>query len=149
MSIISIAIIIFIILESLNVLTLYFKPGTNMGNGVGVFNAWERSKADPEMHQFIRYLVYWVAGTKLIFIALLLVILFATGESTKLLTAVALIVSILSFFWRLYPIIRSEDKSGHITPSGYSKTLAIMIAGFILLFATALVWSLITTKLHL
>ena len=145
MSILSIAIIIFIILESLNILTLYFKPGTNMGNGVGVFNAWERSKADPEMHQFIRYLVYWVAGTKLIFIALLLVILFATGESTKLLTAVALIASILSFFWRLYPIIRAEDKSGHITPSGYSRTLAIMIAGFVGLFAVALGWSLIAS----
>ena len=116
-----------------------------MGNGVGVFNAWERSKADPEMHQFIRYLVYWVAGTKLIFIALLLVILFATGESTKLLTAVALIASILSFYWRLYPIIKSEDKSGHITPSGYSRTLAIMIAGFVGLFAVALGWPLIAS----
>ena len=129
MSILSIAIGIFIVLESLNILTLYFNPGTQLGNGVGVFNAWEKSKSDPEIHQFGRYLVYWVAGTKLIFVALLLVILFTTGESTKLLTAVALIATISSFFWRLFPIIRSVDQAGQITPSGYSRTLAVMIAG--------------------
>ncbi|MCP4422370.1 MAG: hypothetical protein GY805_37655 [Chloroflexi bacterium] len=75
MTILSIAIILFILLESLNVLTLYFNPGSQMGNGLGVFNAWEKSKSDPEMHQFVRYLVFWVAGAKLIFIALLIVIL--------------------------------------------------------------------------
>jgi hypothetical protein len=48
------------------------------------FNAWEKSKADPEIHQFIRYLVDWVAGTKLIFIALLVVILLTVGEETQL-----------------------------------------------------------------
>ena len=114
-----------------------------MGNGLGVFDAWERSKSDQEMHQFVRYLVNWVAGTKLIFIALLLVILFTAGESTLLLTAVALIASISSFFWRLYPIIKSLDGEGHITPAGYSRTLAIMIAGFIGLFAIALAASLV------
>jgi hypothetical protein len=144
MSILSIAIIIFIVLESLNVLTLYFNPGSQIGNGIGVFNAWEKSKADPEMHQFIRYLVYWVAGTKMIFIALLLVILFTTGESTQLLTVVAMIASISSFFWRLFPIIKSLDKADNITPRGYSKTLGLMIASFMGLFAVALVWSLIS-----
>lgn len=143
MNILTIAIIIFIILESLNVMTLYFNPGSQMGNGLGVFNAWEKAKADPEMHQFVSYLINWVAGTKLIFIALLIVILFTTGDSTKLLTMVAMIASISSFFWRLFPIIKSLDKEGHITPSGYSRTLGMMIAGFIGLFAIALAWSLI------
>ena len=96
------------------------------------------------MHQFIRYLVFWVAGTKLIFIALLLVILLTTGETTKLLTVVAMIASISSFFWRLLPIIRSLDKAGHITPPGYSQTLAIMISSFVGLFSIALGWSLIS-----
>ncbi len=142
MNVLSIAIIVFILLESLNVLTLYFNPGSRMGNGVGVFNAWEKSKSDPEMHQFVRYLLFWVAGTKLIFIALLVVILISAGESTKLLTVIAMIASISSFFWRLYPIIKSQDAEGNITPSGYSKTLAMMIAGFIGLFALALALSL-------
>ncbi|MDF1512864.1 MAG: hypothetical protein P1S60_03535 [Anaerolineae bacterium] len=143
MSILSTAIIIFIILESLNVLTLYFNPGSQIGNGIGVFNAWEKSKADPEMHQFIRYLVFWVAGSKMIFILLLYVILLTAGESTKLVTIAALIASISSFFWRLFPIISSMDKDGLVTPEGYSKILAIMIASFIGLFAIVLVWSCI------
>lgn len=141
MDIIVIVIALFILLESLNVLTLYFNPGSQMSNGVGVFDAWERSKADPVMHQFIRYLVYWVAGTKLIFIALLLVILLTGNEITKQLTALALIVSIASFFWRLYPIIRSLDKQNHITLPGYSKTLGVMIAVFIGTFVMALIGS--------
>jgi hypothetical protein len=71
------------------------------------------------------------------------VILFTTGESTQLLTVVAMIASISSFFWRLFPTIKSLDKAGHITPPGYSKTLAIMIVSFMGLFAIALAWSLI------
>ena len=142
MSILSIAILVFMVLETTNVVTLYFWPGSRLANGVGIFDGWEKSKADPELHQFIRYLVFWVAGTKLIFIALLLVILLTTGEQTQLLTVVALIASILSFFWRLFPIVRSLDREGHITPAGYSKGLGIMIAGFIGLFALALIVSL-------
>ncbi|MDJ0754481.1 MAG: hypothetical protein QNJ45_13240 [Ardenticatenaceae bacterium] len=145
MSILSIAIIIFIILESLNIVTLYFYPGSQRGNGLGVFNAWERSKSDREMHLFIRYLVFWVAGTKLIFVALLLVILLSAGESTQLLTAVAMIASISSFFWRLYPIIKSMDADNQISPPGYSRTMATLITGLIGLFAVALAWSLIVT----
>lgn len=144
MNILSIAIAIFIFLESLNVLTLYFQPGTRMGNGLGVFDAWEQSKAAPEVHELVRYLTNWVAGTKLIFIALLLVILFTAGENTQLLTVVAMIASISSFFWRLYPIIKSLDAQGQITPAGYSRTLAFMIVGFMGLFAIALGVSLFT-----
>ena len=43
----------------------------------------------------------------------------------------ALIASILSFFWRLFPIIRSLDQAGQITPPGYATGLGAMIAGFI------------------
>jgi len=143
LGVLSIAIVIFMGLETLNVVTLYFWPGSWLANGVGVFNAWEKSQSDPELHQFVKYLVFWVAGTKLIFIALLLVILMTTGESTKLLTVVALMASIMSFFWRLFPIIKSLDKAGQITPVGYSKALGWMIAGFIGLFTVALLWSLI------
>lgn len=143
MNIISIAIILFIILETSNVIILYFKPDSKLGNGVAVFNGWEKSKADPKMHEFVKYLVYWVAGTKLIFIALLLVILFTGGETTKLLSVIALILSILSFYWRLYPIIKNLDKACEITPKGYSKTLSLMIGGFIAVFSLALIISLI------
>lgn len=139
MSIISIAIIIFIILESMNISILYFKPDSKMGNGVGVFKGFEESKKYPELHQFIKYLIYWVAGTKLIFIMLLLVILFTGSLTTKIWTMVALILSVLTYYWRLHPIIKNLDNLGEIQPKGYSKGLWLMIAGFISVFVVALI----------
>lgn len=143
MNILSVAIIVFLVLETLNVTMLYFMPGSQMGNGLGVFDAFEKSKKDPEIHALVKYLINWVAGTKLIFIALLLVIVITGDNSTKLFSVIALILSILSFYWRLYPAIRKLDKEGHISPSGYSRTLGIMIACFILIFCVALVISLL------
>ncbi|MBI9106827.1 MAG: hypothetical protein JEZ04_08775 [Spirochaetales bacterium] len=143
MDILSIVIIMFCVLETSNILMLYFTPGTRRGNGMGVFNAYEKSKADPDIHALVRYLINWVAGTKLIFIALLIVILFTGSPATKIFSVVALILSILTFFWRLYPAIKGQDKEGHITPAGYSKTLGIMIAGFVVIFSIALILSLV------
>ena len=68
----------FLILEAINVITLYFFPESKLANGIGVFKAWEKSKADPVIHNFIKYLVNWVAGTKLIFILLLIAILISS-----------------------------------------------------------------------
>ena len=143
MDFLSIAIILFIILETSNVVILYFKPGSKLGNGVAAFNGWEESKKDPAMHEFIKYLVYWVAGTKLIFIVLLVVILLTGSPATKLLSVVALILSILSFYWKLYPIIRKLDKGGNINPQGYSKPLGLMIASFIIVFLLTLILSFV------
>lgn len=140
MDILSIAIILFIILETANIMILYFKPDSKLGNGVAVFNGWEESKKDKELHEFVKYLVYWVAGTKLIFIVLLVVILLTGNETTKLLSVVALILSIASYYWKLSPIIRYLDSKNKITPKGYSKTLDRMILGFILVFASSLVF---------
>lgn len=143
MDFLSIAIILFIILETSNIIILYFKPDSKLGNGVAVFNGWEKSKKDPEMHEFIKYLVNWVAGTKLIFIFLLLVILLTGTPTTKLLGVIALILSIASFYWRLFPIIKGLDKKNEITPKGYSKTLGIMITSFIAVFLLALLLNFI------
>jgi hypothetical protein len=139
MNIIAIAIIGFILLEATNVAALYFFPDSKYANSVGVFKAWEKSKRDPEIHDFVRYLVYWVAGTKLIFILLLLVILFTADEGTLILAAAALILSIGSFFWRLFPLIRKLDREDQIDPKGYSAVLGWMILAFIAVFLVALV----------
>jgi hypothetical protein len=139
MNIIAIAIIGFILLEATNVAALYFFPDSKYANSVGVFKAWEKSKRDPEIHDFVRYLVYWVAGTKLIFILLLLVILFTADEGTLILTAAALILSISSFFWRLSPLIRKLDREDQIDPKRYSAVLGWMILAFIVVFLVALV----------
>lgn len=130
---------IFLCLELANVLLLYFAPTSKKGNGVGVFDAFEKSKETPEVHAFVKYLINWVAGTKLIFIALLLVILFTGNQTTVLYSAFVLILSIATYFWRLHPLIRAMDEKNQITPKGYSKTLGIMILCFMLFFVVAIV----------
>ena len=94
--------------------------------------AYERSKQDPVVHEFVRYLVNWVAGTKLIFLLLLLVIVFTADTDTLLFTGVAMAVAVASFFWRLFPLVRRMDADDQLEPSGYSKLLGVMIAAMVL-----------------
>jgi len=132
-----VVIIAFIILEASNVLALYFAPGSKRANAVGVFSAWEKSKQYPEIHDFIKYLVNWVAGTKLIFLLLLgVIILFGNLEIQKL-SLLALCLATLSFFWRLFPLIRKMDREDQIRPRNYSIVLGVMIFAFIVFFGLA------------
>jgi len=132
-----VVILAFIILETSNVLALYFAPGSKKANAVGVFNAWEKSKENPEIHNFIKYLVNWVAGTKLIFLLLLGVIAFFGDLKLQQLSLLALGTATLTFFWRLFPLIRRMDRNGQIEPKNYSILLGVMISVMILLFGIA------------
>lgn len=143
MDILSIAILIFIIMESANVAILYFWPGSQIGNGVGVFNAFHNSESE-EQKLFASYLVNWVAGVKLIFIFLLAVILVTATEAVRIGAVVAMILSIATYFWRLHPTIKKLDAMGCITPKGYSKALGWMIAGFMVMFTLALILHILT-----
>ena len=143
MSLLSIAILIFIIMESANVAILYFWPGSQLGHGVGVFNAFHNSESE-EQRLFTFYLINWVAGVKLIFIFLLAVILVIGTEQVKPWAVVAMILSIATYFWRLHPTIKKLDAMGCITPKGYSKALGWMITGFMLMFTAALIAHIIT-----
>ena len=136
---IKVVILIFVLLELSNVLALYFAPGTRYANAVGVFSAWEKSKQDPEIHDFVKYLVYWVAGTKLIFLLLLVMIIIYADINTQRMSLIALIVATLSFYWRLFPLIRRMDKNGQIEPKNYSIVLGIMIFVFITVLAIAVI----------
>jgi hypothetical protein len=49
MILLSSALIIFGVLELLNVLLLYLAPGLRKGNSLGFFNAYEKSTQDPEI----------------------------------------------------------------------------------------------------
>jgi hypothetical protein len=129
--------VIFALLEMMNVAVLYGAPGSRKANGVGVFTAWEKSKADPEVHLLVRYLVYWVAGVKVIFLALLAVIVATGTERTKTAAGAVLAVSVAVFFWRLYPLARRADAAGAMRPTGYSRTLGIMIAVMVAALALA------------
>ncbi len=132
-----IVILAFIILELSNVLALYFAPGSKRANAVGVFSAWEKSKQYPEIHDFIKYLVNWVAGTKLIFLLLLgVIVIFGNLEIQKL-SLLALCIATLSFFWRLFPLIRKMDREDQIRPRNYSIVLGVMIFAFIVFFGLA------------
>jgi len=131
MTIIQIAVSGFILLELSNVVALYFAPGSKYANAVGVFSAWEKSKQYPEIHDLVKYLVYWVAGTKLIFLLLLTVIIIFADAETQRISVMALIVAILSFYWRLFPLIRKMDQSGQIEPKNYSIVLGVMIFVFV------------------
>ena len=131
----------FLILETANVIALYFFPDIKYANAIGVFKAWEISKTDPEVHKLLKYLVNWVAGTKLIFISLLVVILIVADDRTLVFAGIALVISIASFFWRLFPLIRKMDQDGQIEPKNYSAALDWMIGVFILVFAVAVIYS--------
>lgn len=128
MIILNVVLAIFIILESLNLLVLYLKPSMKQANGIGVFNAWNKSKKDPEIHDFIKYLVYWVAGTKLITISLLSVVLILAEPTLKIIAVGVLAITITSFYWKMFPIINQMDRDGNILPAGYHKTLSLIIA---------------------
>lgn len=133
---------IFLVLEALNVATLYFAPGSDKGNALGVFTAWERSQADQALAPFVRYLVFWVAGSKVIFIALWLVILVVGDPSVQFWASVVMVPAIATFYWRMFPIARRLDRAGSMRPSGYATILGWMIAAFIGAFVVAIVVSL-------
>lgn len=145
MNILDLSIIIFIIMELANVCILYFTPDSRRGNGVAIFNHWENSKSDEDTHLFASYMTNWVAGSKLIFIMLLLIVLFTANDTTKLYSVIAVIASIATYYWRLHPIVKRLDQKGQITPKGYSKTLGHMIAGILSMFSFALVLHLVFT----
>ncbi len=125
----------FLFLESANVAALYLRPGSGRFNALGVFTAWEASKADPEVHDLVRYLANWVAGTKLIFILVLGSVLIFGDDRTKVIAVAALVLAILSFFWRLGPLARRIDSRSQMNPAGYSRVLTGLIVVFVIALA--------------
>lgn len=138
-----IAIALFVMLEIGNIMILYFLPDSKLANAMGFFKAWEKSKNDPDVHAMVKYLVNWVAGTKLIFILLLIVFLVRGDAQTLPFVGVAMTLSIATFFWRLFPSMKDMDQNDQIDPKGYSKTLRWMILGMVILFVGATILSFI------
>lgn len=143
MNLLEIGISVFCFIEILNVTILYFKPESSIGNGVGVFNMYHELLENPKQKEFVNYLVNWVAGAKLIFIIVGLVVVVFGNYYTQLFTVIALILSILSFYWKLFPAIKRLDKQGEITPKGYYVTLNYMILTFIFGFVAILIVELV------
>ncbi len=139
MAILNIAILIFIVLESSNILILYFFPESKFGNSIAIFNEYFNTQTNESSRLFVKYLVNWVAGTKLIFIALLLVILFLGNDIIKIHSLAFMCVAVSSYYFMLHPIVKKLDKNNEITPQGYSKLLFTMITSFIMVFISAIV----------
>jgi hypothetical protein len=74
---------------------------------------------------------------------LFIVILFTADEQTLILAGAALALSIASFFWRLFPLIRKMDREEQIEPKRYSAVLGWMIMAFIMVFLVAIVSQLV------
>ena len=137
---VKIVIVAFMLLEFMNVLALYFAPGSKYANAVGVFTAWERSKRDPAVHAFVQYLVNWVAGVKLIFLALLgLIVLFGDADLQRL-SLLVLALTTATFYWRLFPLVRKMVRRGEVEPGNYATVLGVMILAFIAAFAGAAIF---------
>lgn len=141
MHILQIAIIIFLFMETGNIVILYFQPGSKNANGIGVFNAYQETMKDEKTANFVKYLINWIAGAKLIFVMIGIIIVIFGNEVMHQYTVGAFIISILSFYYRLYPLIKKMDHAGEIDPKGYYKKLNSMIVIFILIFLSALVIS--------
>lgn len=137
MTFIKIVILGFILLEFSNVVALYFFPGSKRANALGFFSAWEQSKQYPEIHDLMRYLVFWVAGVKLIFLFLLALIVVFADLNLQRWSLLALALATLTFFWRMFPLARKMDREDQMRPKNYSLVLGCMILGLILLFVLA------------
>lgn len=142
MNLIDSVILIFVVLESSNVIILYFKPDFKYGNGVSVFKHFEESKKDENLHLFIKYLVNWVANVKLMFIMFLLVTVIFGSNQFKLYTLLVTTLSTFVYYISLAPIIKKLDNNNYINPKGYSKVLNLMILSFIIMFSICLVINL-------
>ncbi len=143
MSILDIIIIIFIILELSNVIILYFYKDFNQGNGIAVFKQWHDNKKNENLNLFHTYLINWVAGTKLIFISLLILILILGDDLIKQWSLIILILTTATYYFKLHPIICKLDNENQLTNKNYSKTLFYMITSFIILFTIGLLINLI------
>jgi hypothetical protein len=144
MTFLKIVIGVFVLLEVGNVVILYFMPDSKLANAMGYFKAWEQSKSDPQVHEMAKYLVNWVAGTKMIFILLLIIFLIRGDAQTLPIVGAAMVLSISSFFWRLFPSIKAMDEKDQIEPKGYSRTLLGMIIGMVVLFAAATLFAFLS-----
>lgn len=73
-----------------------------------------------------------------VFLALLVVVVLFGNEIITVCAVIATIVSIGIYFVSLHPIIKKLDEMDEIQPKGYSKTLALTIGAFMVMFSAAL-----------
>ena len=140
MSLVVVVIALFMLLELGNIFMLYFKKDSTRANGIGTFKAWEKSKSDSEINDLVKYLINWVAGTKIFFVSLLTVIVVFGSPDLHPWILLAMIFSIATFYVGLFPLARKMDREDMLIPKGYSRTLVGMITIFIIVFLILFLW---------
>jgi hypothetical protein len=140
MSLVVVAIAIFMMLELSNIFMLYFNKDSTRANGIGTFKAWDMSKSHPEINDFVKYLINWVAGTKVFFLSLLTIIIIFGSPTLYPWVLLAIIISIATFYIGLFPLARKMDREDMLFPNGYSKTLTGMITILIIVFLILFLW---------
>ncbi len=122
----------FLLLEVSNVFVLFITPDSRQVHGMGMFPAWQKSKSDPDVHNLMRYLTIWVAGSKLILVALLIVILAWGGKQLLPIAGFAMAISMLPFYFGLFPTMKRIDERYQVEPKGFSMRLGFTITMLIL-----------------
>ena len=141
MTFLTIVITGFLLLEISNAFILFFRPDSRQVHGMGMFPAWEKSKSDPDVHNLMRYLTIWVAGSKLILVALLIVMLVWGNKQLITLAGFALVISMLPFYFGLFPAMKKIDENNQVDPKGFSMRLGFTIT---ILILALLIGSLMT-----
>jgi fatty acid desaturase len=122
----------FLLLEISNAFVLFFTPDSKQVHGMGMFPAWEKSKSDPDIHKLMRYLTIWVAGSKLILVALLIVLLVWGNQQLIIIAGFAMVISMLPFYFGLFPAMKKIDENNQVDPKGFSMRLGFTITVLIL-----------------
>ena len=105
-----------------------------------MFPAWEKSKYNPDVHNLMRYLTIWVVGSKLILVAHLIVMLIWGNQQLIILAGFALVLSMLPYYFGLFPAMKKIDENDQFVPKAYSMRLgfAITVLRFALLIGSTL-----------
>ena len=143
MSFITTVTIAFMVLEFFNVIAMYFMPEFKFANAVGVFKAWKMSKGNEDVHNLMKYLIRWVANSKLIFIALLGVILILGSPEMQMWSMLAMAASTFVFFISMFPLMIKMDKKGQVTPKNYSIILFFEVFLITAAFTSAFVFAIL------
>lgn len=143
MNALQICLLVFVIIETLNMLELYFMQDKCVFNGICLFSGWDKSKEDPEVHRLVRYLLNWLAGMKMLVVGLVLVLIFTAPKQTLLLSAISMVITIGSFYWRMYPMISKADDEGQLKRKGRSRMLGKMVAGLQFSFIITIIIELV------
>lgn len=134
MTVASWVLISFAVLELSNIFTMYFSPGAKYANAMGVFLYWQERSEASHQAMMIDYLVSWIAGVKLAMVALVVLILVAGDATLHKYACIVLLLTTLTFYWRLYPAIAAMSQQQALSPKAYHKVLATMIGLFCIAF---------------